>query len=471
MNQKTNSQSVLVLILLDVLTIVSSYFIANYIRFGQMKHNVTPQGYLDIMWVIVIIYLLKIVFSVGKKSWLYMSFFRDLYEIVVTHLYIAAFLFAYLYAVKISSLYSRFQVYMFFVVDVVLMFVLHMLAKYLLMTKFRKTSYCERVLLVTTSDRVEKTISKIKKTKNWYFRIKAIVILDKDMKGQYIDGININASAGDCFENAQREAFDAVLINVDDSYPYDKNEFIENFIDMGMIVHVNIAEFERPISAGRKLENMGLLGVVTYNKCEYNFYQIIIKRVMDIVGALVGMMLFGLAMIFVAPLIKLESPGPVLFRQRRVGKNGRRFDIYKFRSMYADAEERKAELMEQNEMQGNMFKMYDDPRITKVGKFIRKTSIDELPQFINVLKGDMSLVGTRPPTEDEFENYTAYQRRRISIKPGITGLWQVSGRSSITDFEDVVKLDCEYIDNWSVIKDIKILIKTVWVVLFGRGAE
>ena len=201
------------------------------------------------------------------------------------------------------------------------------------------------------------------------------------------------------------------------------------------------------------------------------FVQIVIKRFMDICGGLVGMFFFGLAMLIFGPLIKIDSKGPILFKQQRIGKNGRVFEIYKFRSMYIDAEERKAELMEHNEMQGQMFKMKNDPRITRIGKILRKTSIDELPQFYNVLKGDMSLVGTRPPTVDEFNNYEPYQRKRISIKPGITGMWQVSGRSSITDFDDIVKLDCEYIDNWSVSKDIKILIKTVWVVLFGRGAE
>ena len=151
--------------------------------------------------------------------------------------------------------------------------------------------------------------------------------------------------------------------------------------------------------------------------------------------------------------------------------NGRRFKIYKFRSMYMDAEERKKELMAQNEMNGLMFKIKDDPRITKIGKFIRKTSIDEFPQFLNVLKGEMSLVGTRPPTEDEFLQYEERHKRRLSLKPGITGMWQVSGRSDIQDFEDVVKLDCEYIDNWSLGLDIKILIQTVLVVLGKRGAE
>ena len=138
--------------------------------------------------------------------------------------------------------------------------------------------------------------------------------------------------------------------------------------------------------------------------------------------------------------------------------------------MYADAEERKKELMEQNEMDGLMFKMTDDPRITKIGKFIRKTSLDELPQFWNVLKGDMSLVGTRPPTVDEFEQYEGYHKRRLSMTPGLTGVWQVSGRSDITDFEEVVRLDTEYIENWSIGLDCKILLKTVGSVLKSEGS-
>ena len=139
--------------------------------------------------------------------------------------------------------------------------------------------------------------------------------------------------------------------------------------------------------------------------------------------------------------------------------------------MYIDAEERKKELADKNEMSGFMFKMKDDPRITKVGAFIRKTSLDELPQFLNILKGEMSLVGTRPPTEEEFKNYNEHYRRRLSMTPGLTGLWQISGRSDITDFDEVVKLDLEYIDNWSLTEDIRIILKTVYVVLFGRGAE
>ena len=171
------------------------------------------------------------------------------------------------------------------------------------------------------------------------------------------------------------------------------------------------------------------------------------------------------------PVIKATSKGPVFFAQTRVGINGRRFKIYKFRSMYQDAEERKAALMAQNEMKGLMFKMDNDPRITPIGRFLRKSSIDELPQFWNVLKGDMSLVGTRPPTEDEYEQYKNYHMRRLSIRPGITGLWQVSGRSDIKDFEDVVKLDLKYIDQWSLLLDFKLIIMTVGIVLFRKGAK
>ena len=187
-------------------------------------------------------------------------------------------------------------------------------------------------------------------------------------------------------------------------------------------------------------------------------------------GALVGLTITAVVTPFIALAIKIESPGPVFFAQERIGRNGRRFKIYKFRSMYIDAEERKKELMEKNQMNGLMFKMDDDPRITKVGKFIRKTSIDELPQFYNILVGQMSLVGTRPPTVDEFNQYSLYYKRRLSMTPGLTGMWQVSGRSSITDFDEVVKLDLEYIDNWSVGLDIKILFMTVYTVLFRRGA-
>jgi lipopolysaccharide/colanic/teichoic acid biosynthesis glycosyltransferase len=202
--------------------------------------------------------------------------------------------------------------------------------------------------------------------------------------------------------------------------------------------------------------------------------------VIDILGGLIGSFLALIIMAVIGPMIKRQSPGPVIFKQTRIGRNGKQFQIYKLRSMYMDAEARKKELWKDS--RGAMFKLDFDPRIignevlpdgtrkTGIGEFIRKTSLDEFPQFFNVLKGEMSLVGTRPPTVDEWEKYEFHHRARLACKPGITGMWQVSGRSEITDFEEVVKLDTQYIMNWSMGQDFRILLKTIGIVLTGRGA-
>ncbi len=199
--------------------------------------------------------------------------------------------------------------------------------------------------------------------------------------------------------------------------------------------------------------------------------QLMAKRVLDVIGSLVGMVLFGITYLIFAPLIKLESKGPVIFKQDRVGKNGRVFKIHKFRTMCDDAEVIKKDLAANNEIRGHMFKMMNDPRVTRIGNFLRKTSLDELPQFYNVLMGQMSLVGTRPPTLDEVKEYQTHHYKRLSIIPGITGMWQISGRSAITDFEEVVQLDNSYIDNWTIWRDLKIIAKTVVVVLRRQGSH
>lgn len=194
------------------------------------------------------------------------------------------------------------------------------------------------------------------------------------------------------------------------------------------------------------------------------------KRVIDLVGSVLGLILLFPFFVVLAILMKIEEPrGPIFFSQTRIGLNGKKFKMYKIRSMVVNAEELLEELLEQNEVEGAMFKMKDDPRITKVGKFIRKTSIDELPQLWNVVKGDMSLVGPRPPLEREVEEYTEYDMQRLLIKPGCTGLWQVSGRNELS-FEEMVALDLKYIENLSIWNDLVIGVKTVWVMLRPNGA-
>lgn len=213
------------------------------------------------------------------------------------------------------------------------------------------------------------------------------------------------------------------------------------------------------------------LPILTFHSKVFDAKQLLAKYFLDIIGASVGLLLFGLMLPFLAFFIRIDSPGPIFFSQERVGENGRRFRCWKLRSMYIDAEQRKKDLMAQNEMQGHMFKMKDDPRVTPVGRFLRKSSLDEFPQFWNVMRGEMSIVGTRPPTPDEVEHYENWHLKRICIKPGLTGLWQVTGRSQIQDFDEVARLDIRYIENWSIWLDIKIIFQTVWVVVAGRGAS
>lgn len=192
-----------------------------------------------------------------------------------------------------------------------------------------------------------------------------------------------------------------------------------------------------------------------------------VKRLMDIVGALVGLSITGVLFIPISIAIKIDSPGPLFFGQTRCGWMGRRFKIWKFRSMCINAEALKGQI--QNQAQGAIFKNDNDPRITKVGKFLRRTSLDELPQFWNVLQGEMSLVGTRPPTPDEVEKYEVPQWQRLDVKPGMTGEWQVNGRSQVRDFEDVIRLDLRYQENWSLMYDIKLILKTI-MVLFQKNS-
>lgn len=264
-------------------------------------------------------------------------------------------------------------------------------------------------------------------------------------------------------------AVDEVIFALDKEPDVDLRRYLNICRHMGIQTRI-LPSLWSPEDTALHVERCQGVPFLVFNPNNFNATGLLYKRLLDIAGGLVGLAILLIILPWVGLAIKLDSPGPIFFKQKRVGQNGRVFGVYKFRSMYGDAEARKAELMAQNEMQGAMFKIADDPRITRVGRFIRKTSIDEIPQFLNVLKGEMSLVGTRPPTLDEVETYEDWHYRRISAKPGITGMWQVSGRNKVTDFNLIVELDCSYLDNWRFIDDLRILLQTVWVVLRRKGA-
>lgn len=323
----------------------------------------------------------------------------------------------------------------------------------------------KKVLVITVSSRLDRILQQLTQTCSFNDCIAAVSVFDNS----YYQHPNFDVVPRErLIEFATRSVVDEVFISLPSDY-YSIEDLVIQFENMGITVNVNINALDFQIGE-KRLQEIAGFSVVTFSTNFYNYSHIVAKRILDIIGSFFGLLLCGIAAIFLVPMIRKDG-GPAIFVQERVGKNGRIFKFYKFRSMYIDAEERKKELMAHNTMSGGMFKMDDDPRITPIGKFIRKTSLDELPQFYNVLKGDMSLVGTRPPTKDEYEHYTPEQKRRLSFKPGITGLWQISGRSSITDFDEVVKLDVAYIDGWTIWSDIKILLKTIKVVLMKDGAK
>lgn len=374
----------------------------------------------------------------------------------------------FLYMTKQSSAYSRQMLFVFWGLSILFSYMGHLSLKIVVRKRIVEDKNRSIMLLVTTNDKVETCIINFEHTPYRSYVIKGIVVTDVPRQGDVIREVPVVANVDNFMDYIRTNVVDEVFINgnnIDRS-----EELAEELLEMGITVHFKLAH-DSKLMPNKVVEKCGPYLVLTSSMRIATPRQLFMKRCMDIAGGLVGLFIAGIAFIIFAPIIKKQSPGPVFFSQIRIGKNGRQFKIYKFRSMYTDAEERKKELMAQNKMQGFMFKMEDDPRIFPIGKFMRKYSIDELPQFWNVLRGDMSLVGTRPPTLDEFEHYEAHHRARLSNKPGLTGMWQVSGRSKITDFEEVVSLDTAYISNWNLAMDVRILFKTIKVVLLGRGAE
>lgn len=266
-----------------------------------------------------------------------------------------------------------------------------------------------------------------------------------------------------------KNKIDEIYIDYENNGSFDK---ISNFItELGVITNISIAQISKYYQGNTAIKSVDNHLFMTSAIKIITLRQIILKRTMDIIGAIIGILLTLIVAIIIYPKIQKEAKGPIIFSQTRVGKNGKIFKIYKFRSMYMDAEDKKKDLLDSNRLNTNLiFKMKNDPRVFPFGQKLRDWSIDEMPQFFNVLKGDMSLVGTRPPTLEEYKNYEIRHFKRLQTKPGITGLWQVSGRSNIENFEEIVSLDLQYLQNWSLMLDIKILFKTILTVLKKEGS-
>ena len=327
------------------------------------------------------------------------------------------------------------------------------------------------ILVVGTGKSAVKILEIIDQNKGWGLKVVGLLHTQPQSDLQSFNGHPVIGSLQEMVEICKTRPVDEVIFcDSKEESRYDLADLITRLDEMGITARTVLNLFYR--FEGKKELSMlhGTVPLLTFRSVSVDADQLFYKRCLDIAGSFAGLVFSAFLFPFIAIAVKLESPGPLFFGQTRVRENGRTFTCWKFRSMFQDAEARKQGLLHLNEMEGAIFKMKNDPRVTRVGAFLRKTSLDELPQFWNVLKSEMSLVGTRPPTPGEVKGYKNWQRKRICMKPGITGLWQVSGRNSITDFNEVVRLDLEYIDTWSLATDIRLILRTLKVVFFREGA-
>lgn len=326
------------------------------------------------------------------------------------------------------------------------------------------------ILMVGSDHRAESILSALRQQRSWGHKIIGYLKPRVESKSE-VESVPCLGSFHDFEKVITKQTVDEVVFALPSSETsIDLKPATQMCERMGVTYRIVPGMFDPESDHRVHVESIQNIPTLIVNMTKINPHGMLYKRMLDFSAGLAGTAVFAIMYPIVGLAIKLDSKGPILFRQKRVGQRGRIFSAYKFRTMNLNAEEVKQGLMAMNEMQGCMFKMQNDPRITRVGRFLRKTSLDEVPQFLNVLTGKMSVVGTRPPTVDEWNNYEHWQHRRIALKPGITGLWQVSGRNKITDFNEVVKLDLQYIDDWRFRHDLQIIFRTVLVVLQRKGA-
>ena len=467
-------------IILDILCLQIAFVVAFVLRIGFVNPY-SHQIYRSLTLFLIIADIAIIFFNETFKSVLKRGYYKEFSKTVQQAFLVTALSVLYAFITKTGEDYSRFILIFTGVIYAILSYLIRILWK----SYLRKRISSEKnssLLVVTTNDKVQQVINVLKKEAYDGRRLSGVILVDEDKTGEDICGIPVVASKETALSYICRQWVDEVLVHVSSDFT-NIQALVGRIQETGITVHISINGLSYKEGRKQIIDKVGEYAVLTTSINYMTQKQALFKRVLDIIGGFIGCLMTLIIFVFIAPVIYLSSPGPIFFSQQRVGKNGKKFKIYKFRSMYMDAEERKKELLQQNRVaDGMMFKLDFDPRIignkiledgtkkTGIGDFIRRTSLDEFPQFFNVLKGDMSLVGTRPPTVDEWEKYELHHRARLATKPGITGMWQVIGRSKITDFEEVVKLDTKYINEWSTGLDLRILFKTVLTVLKKDGS-
>ena len=374
-----------------------------------------------------------------------------------------------LYVMKLEDISRTFVIMIF--ATAVLFFLIE---KVLLVAGFRQIrirGYNTRsMLIVGTNKRAQHFAEIVETHSQWGFKVLGFLDEDETKRGEFIGKRKVIGAFGDMLSILHDKVVDHVVFVVPRMW-FEKIEDLIRLCELeGIPASIAVDIYEQKISSAKYSDFHGV-PLLTFESAPTNEWQLAAKRLFDLFLSLALLILLSPVFLLVAIAIKLTSKGAILFRQQRCGLNGRRFMFYKFRTMVEGAEEKLGVLMEHNEMTGPAFKMENDPRVTPVGRFLRRFSLDELPQLWNIFLGQMSFVGPRPPLPKEVNRYDNWQRRRLSMKPGLTCLWQVGGRNQIRDFNEWMKLDLEYIDNWSLWLDLKLFFKTIPVVLLAKGAK
>ena len=457
-------------ILLDLILFEIAMFVSVMIRFRSF-HPADSDRFVRSGLILLVLILLFAILSNNYSGILRRETPGEFFSTLSFTTVIIGLFTVFLYIFKLADAYPRFVYICTWFLASIFIFFGRTIRKKLVLRRPDTGHASRQILIITTENEAKGVITRLKERRQGSYNIDSIAIVDRDMRGETLRGITVSSYRNDIFEYIRSTEIEEVFLHLPDNRSL-ATFFSDHLKEMGLTVHMSLSWQSESAQRNTRVESFGGYTVLTTSARIISMGQFAAKRAIDIAGSLIGMAICGIVFLIVAPIIKKQSPGPVIFSQERIGKNGKRFMLYKFRSMYPNADAWKEQLQEQNEIEdGLMFKIENDPRIFPFGHFLRRTSLDEFPQFVNVFLGDMSLVGTRPPTVDEWEKYEYHYMKRLAIKPGITGLWQVSGRSEIKDFRDVVALDTQYIDEWSIGLDIKILLKTIFVVFSRRGAS
>jgi len=456
------------MIFFDLCIIAGSFFLGYSFR-GRIQDVCPLSIYISLLPVLLVVWG-GLLYFFGMYTSFRVRRTSELLFIVLKAAFFSFVIFAgYIYLFKLQNISQTFIIFVF--TFSTLLISLEKIALVIFFRYIRKKGYNFRnILVIGTGKRAQRFIKLVKGHSEWGLRIVGLVDDEESKIGEVIGGYKVLGAFKDVPDIIHNNIVDEVVFVVPRFWLH-KIEEIMHFCEAeGLRVHVAVDYFNLKFSKAKQADLNGF-PLLTFESTPDRLWHLLIKRLLDLVFSGVALLILAPFFVIISIIIKATSEGPVFFRQKRCSLNGRTFTLYKFRTMVKDAEARLDKLLQHNEMSGPVFKMENDPRLTRIGKFLRKTSIDELPQLWNVFKGDMSLVGPRPPLPKEVQQYDSWQRRRLSMRPGITCLWQVKGRNRIVNFDEWARLDLEYIDNWSLGLDFKILLKTIPAVLFTRGAK